>query len=125
MKKIFYIFCVLFVFGIFSNMFASPAKGSADYYIQNSQKYLDSNVRIFVVDVKASARIAQEGYLPFVATTTSGKIFLLVPQKSVKNFSANAPKLGEDGKVRNTKSYSGIFQKVKIGDEVVWGLILK
>lgn len=121
MKKLFGIFFLSAVLAC--GLSAAPARGTADYYVQSSAKYDGKNVRVFITGVEQSNKVAPDGYVAYEAYTASGKIYFIVPQKSAQKFFSFAPKLSVNSK--NTKSYSGIFKKVKLGDELVWGIVLK
>ena len=121
MKKLFGIFLLSAVLAC--GLYAAPARGTADYYVQNSARYEGKNIKVFVTGVEQSNKVAPDGYVAYEAYTASGKIHFIVPQKSAQKFFNFAPKLSANSK--NTKSYSGIFKKVKLGDEPVWGMVLK
>lgn len=121
MKKLFGIFLLSAVLAC--GLYAAPARGTADYYVQNSARYEGKNIKVFVTGVEQSNKVAPDGYVAYEAYTASGKIYFIVPQKSAQKFFNFAPKLSANSK--NTKSYSGIFKKVKLGDEPVWGIVLK
>lgn len=61
MKKLFGIF--LLSAALACGLYAAPARGTADYYVQNSAKYDGKNIKVFVTGVEQSNKVAPDGYV--------------------------------------------------------------
>lgn len=96
-----------------------PLRGTAEYYLQEPDRYLDKSVTLYIIMVEQSKAPAPEGYESFFAYTTSpagngtrgGAIVVYVREMRAKQF---AKKLKEgwivNGKPQ-TSAISGKFIK--------------
>lgn len=122
MKKRFLVYISILIFAV-TNLLAAAMSGSANYYMASPSKFLDKNVRILVTGVKSTSLVAPDGYTVFLARTVAGDIYIVVPERSAKTFINNAPKYDIEQSV--TKSYSGVFSKVKIGTDEVYAIVMR
>ena len=72
MKKLFGIF--LLSAALACGLYAAPARGTADYYVQNSAKYDGKNIKVFVTGVEQSNKVAPDGYVAYEADRKSTRL---------------------------------------------------
>lgn len=86
MKKLFGIF--LLSAALACGLYAAPARGTADYYVQNSAKYDGKNIKVFVTGVEQSNKVAPDGYVAYEAYRQD--IFYRPPEIGAKVFQFRA-----------------------------------
>lgn len=124
MKKLAYLF--FFLVSGFTVCMAQSDKaqrGTAEYFLQNPDRFLDKPLTVNILAASQSSAPAPEGYVSFLAQTSSAKgginggvILLYIRENNAEKFASKHKSGWLVGGVPQTTSVAGRFIKAVSGD---------